>query len=252
MAHRNRSRLAAWVVGATVVSLTASAGMALAGGKDAKSEHWGVIDRNTIGSPVAELREGPFSAMIPTGDLTAPPFGKGSLGIEVGSGQEKVAFGNETDFFGDPVLGLTDVGYRVFQTGENASTNASNLPNITFEIDPNVIGAGDYTSMVWVPDPDPFINQWSPYIDATLTGKWYFTGLAGSATGCNQATTCTFGDAKTALVTHNNGTPPSIYTAAISKGRDSQWQGAVDGLRINDKVYDFEPEPEGVKTRNAK
>src|SRR5205814_2190579 len=69
---------------------------ALAGAKESKSEHWGVIERNTIGSPVAELREGPFSAFTPTGDLTAPPFGKGSLGIEVGSGQEKVAFGNET------------------------------------------------------------------------------------------------------------------------------------------------------------
>jgi hypothetical protein len=32
----------------------------------------------------------------------------------------------------------------------------------------------------------------------------------------------------------------------VSKGRDFAWQGAVDGLRINGTIYDFEPL--GVKT----
>lgn len=27
----------------------------------------------------------------------------------------------------------------------------------------------------------------------------------------------------------------------MSKGRDYMWTGAVDGLRINNSVYDFEP-----------
>ena len=34
---------------------------------------------------------------------------------------EKVAFGNEVDFYGKPVSGLSQVGFRVFQTGENAA-----------------------------------------------------------------------------------------------------------------------------------
>ena len=32
----------------------------------------------------------------------------------------------------------------------------------------------------------------------------------------------------------------TIMTAAVAKGRDAEWQGAVDGLRINDTVFDFE------------
>src|SRR5207249_3502632 len=66
-----------------------------------------------------------------------------------------VAFGNEVDFRGHPVSGLTQVGFRVFQTGENAAINPRNMPNITFEINPHVVGAGSYTSMVWVPDAAP-------------------------------------------------------------------------------------------------
>src|SRR3954464_3672670 len=55
---------------------------ALAGGKDAKSEDWGVINRNTIGSPVADLRDGPFVTRL-NGTVSAPPFGKGSLELAV-------------------------------------------------------------------------------------------------------------------------------------------------------------------------
>jgi hypothetical protein len=224
---------------------------------DAKSEHWGVITRNTIGSPVGQLRDGPYGSFGVTGDAAEPPFGTGSLGIEVADSatslvppSEKVDFGNEVDFFGDPVLGLTDVGFHVFQTGENVGYGGpGNMPNIRFEIDPNqAANPSNYSTMVWVPDPAPVVNQWSSYIDATTTGKWYFTGSTGVTTGCNQVTMCTFAQAKTAL---NDGSPdPVIYTAAVGKGRDNMWIGAVDGFRINKKVYDFEAG--GVKAKDAK
>jgi hypothetical protein len=49
-------------------------------------------------------------------------------------------------------------------------------------------------------------------------------------------------------------TPPlsaaTIYTVAVGKGRDKAWVGAVDGLRINDKTYDFEAN--GVKAAKPK
>src|SRR5581483_8599661 len=100
--------------------------------------HWGVIDRNTTGSGIAELRAGPYGSFaFPN---SKPPTGVGSLGIEVSdnatSGSpsaEKVAFGNEVDFRGNPVSGLSKVGFRVFQTGENAAINPRNMPNITLE-----------------------------------------------------------------------------------------------------------------------
>ena len=38
-----------------------------------------------------------------------------------------------------------------------------------------------------------------------------------------------------------SGTGAKIYSVAVAKGRDFAWQGAVDGLRINGTIYDFEP-----------
>jgi hypothetical protein len=218
--------------------------------------HWGVIDRNTIGSAVADLRAGPYGSFGVTGPSSKPPSGVGSLGIQVSdnatSGSpaaEKVAFGNEVDFLGNPVSGLSNVGFRVFQTGENAAINSRNMPNITLEINPHVVGAGGYTSMVWVPNAAPVTDRWTGYLNATTTGDWYFTGSAGTVTGCNQTTMCSFTAAKTALVTANDGTPASIYTVAVAKGRDNTWDGAVDDLRINSKIYNFEPY--GVREINA-
>ncbi len=45
------------------------------------------------------------------------------------------------------------------------------------------------------------------------------------------------------------GDTPLFYTVAVGKGRDNAWVGAVDALRINDRIYDFETE--GVKQRGA-
>lgn len=218
--------------------------------------HWGVIDRNTVGSAVADLRAGPYGSFAFTGPSSKPPSGVGSLGIQVSdnatSGSpaaEKVAFGNEVDFLGNPVSGLSAVGFRVFQTGENAAINSRNMPNVTLEINPHVVGAGSYTSMVWAPDAAPVTDRWTGYLDATTTGDWYFTGSPGTVTGCNQTTMCSFAAAKAALVANNDGTPASIYTVAVAKGRDNTWDGAVDDLRINSKIYNFEPY--GVREINA-
>ncbi|MFM9594742.1 hypothetical protein ACKI1J_29325 [Streptomyces scabiei] len=228
-------------------------------GHQGRSDHWGVITRNTIGSPVAELRNGPFGSFGVLGPEGRPPYGRGSLGIEVANdsttlspSSEKVDFGNEVDFFSKPVSGLEQVGFHVFQTGENVTYGgATNMPNIKFEIDPNLDAApaSNYSTLVWVPPASPVTNRWSPYLDATKTGTWFLTGSAvGTATGCTQATPCTFAAVKTAL-DQDAGDPATILTAAVGKGRDFMWIGAVDGLRINETVYDFEPW--GVRTRPA-
>ena len=101
--------------------------------------------------------------------------------------------------------------------------------------------------MVWVPAPAPVVDQWSGYIDATSTG----TGTSPTTPmrhRLHHATPCTFAALKTALAA--GATRPVIYTAAVGKGRDSRWAGAVDGFRINKKVYDFEVD--GVKAKDAK
>ncbi|MFE5828588.1 hypothetical protein ACFQ7B_43715 [Streptomyces erythrochromogenes] len=195
-----------------------------------------------------------------TGTAARPPYGRGSLGIEVADRStslappsEKASFGNEVDFYGKPVLGsqgLNQVGFHVFQTGENISYGGpTNMPNITFEINPNLAAAPatTYSSLVWLPAASPVTNAWSGYLDATTTGTWFLTGNAGTVTGCNLATPCPFPLLKSAL--NDGGAQPTIYTAAVGKGRDNMWIGAVDGLRINGTIYDFEAA--GVRTRRA-
>ena len=229
-------------------------GAAIAGNKgETKKENWSVIDRNTIGSPVAALRDGP-SAALGGGQVTAPPFGKGSLGIEVSnptnpsvtSSTEKVAFGNQVDFYGDLVSGLDQAGFYVFQTGEDRGYGGpGNLPYIQFEIAAPDHGVA-YSSMVWVPNGNGVTaNVWSGYIDATnpANGYWYFT--ASGLSTCNAAAQCSLAAAQAAA-----GPNAVIGTTAVGKGRDNQFQGAVDGLRINDKIYDFEAD--GVKHKGAK
>jgi hypothetical protein len=206
--------------------------------------HWGIIDRNTIGSPVGALRSGPFEG---TGAGSSPPFGQGSLGFSVKDGTEKVAFGNEVDFLNNPLSGLSQAGFRVFQTGENTTGtgSAQNLPNIDIEV--LTTGTSGYSTLVWVPDGTSTttvpLNKWSPYIDATSNGQWYYTGGPGTSSGCNSTTMCSFS------VAISKFPAATILTVAVAKGRDKYWNGAIDGLRINAQVFDFEPF--GVITNSA-
>ncbi|MGW2960980.1 hypothetical protein ACWDGI_21260 [Streptomyces sp. NPDC001220] len=66
-------------------------------------------------------------------------------------------------------------------------------------------------------------------------------------TGSRRLDPCNFEHLKPQL--DDGGAQPTSYPAAVSKGRDHLWTGAVDGLRINRTVYDFEAD--GVRTRRA-
>ena len=151
-------------------------------------EEWGIIARNHIGSAVADLRSGPFNsarAGQPAAVRRGQPRHRGVEQRESGgTPQEKASFGNEVDFLGDAVLRPDRVGFHVFQTGENNAISNRNLPNITFEIDPNLASLSNpndnFTSLVWVPGPVPAVNQWSGYRDATTDGNWYMTGEEGT------------------------------------------------------------------------
>ncbi len=201
--------------------------------------HWGIVDRNVIGSPSITLRAGPAT----------PPFGTGSLDFAVANVTnftEKAAFGNESDFANDPISGLTQVGFRVYETGEDAGRATNNMPAIAFEINPHGAGGTSttYSTLTYVPD-NSTSNQWSPYIDAAAdsAAHWGLTGGAfnspATAANCGlNGPRCTFADVKAFLAT---GTGATIYTAQVTKGRDYEWQGAIDGLRINGTTYDFEP-----------
>jgi hypothetical protein len=210
--------------------------------------NWGVVDRNTIGSPVADLRAGPFD----TGPNGSPPSGDGSLGIEVGDPNSKVAFGDEVDFVGDNVSDLSQVGFQVYNTKENRTDNTSNsgavnMPSIGIEINPN--GAGgtttSFSTMVFSPTSNSPDYQWSSYIDGTdgSQGLWGLTGgqFNSPATQANcglNGPRCTFAQMQAFLAT---GSGAKMGAVQITKGRDYAWQGAVDDLRINGDVFNFEP-----------
>jgi hypothetical protein len=210
----------------------------LPGNANYTGANWAVIDRNTEGSAVATLAGGP---VFGTAANQKPPLGDGSLHIETASNQEKVSFGNQVDFAGDPVSGLDQVSYSYTQTGEDYDRYSANLPNVTLEINPDVAGKS-YTSMVYVPPaPTRSEQQWittdAAADDGTGNSGWYFSnGTVAGATGCTQANFCSLSEAKAGL-----GPNAAIGSIAVSKGKDYQYQGSVDALQINGTVYDFEP-----------
>jgi hypothetical protein len=145
------------------------------------------------------------------------------------------------DFQGMQFSSITALGYWAFTTGENIAAGGSsvNLPSVELEINPNLNATPtSFSTAVFLPDAGSNNPGWNN-IDAITSGQWFLTGAAGTATGCNQTTTCTWSALQAAL--NDGGNTATIYTVEISKGRDFAYSGAVDGLRINSDIYDFEP-----------
>ncbi|MEP6940049.1 MAG: hypothetical protein ABI846_09815 [Rudaea sp.] len=198
--------------------------------------NWGTIARNVIGNATAQLRN----------DGTAPT-GSGSLEIGVGSGTEKVEFGDPVSFANNPISALTNVGYVVKTTQENIDAGGAspNMPAIAIEVfTSGTFGVG-YSTLNYTPTVNSTANQWSGYIDAANdpSNAWGLTGSAfnSPATSANcgiNGPRCTFAQVKALLTT----TPYNaiMFSVGISKGRDFAWHGEVDSLRINNTTYDFE------------
>jgi hypothetical protein len=197
------------------------------------SGNWGVVDRDTLGSPVAQLRSGP------TFGPSGPPFGTGSLNLTVGSGTEKIAYGDDVDFSGMDFDALTRVGFYVFNVAENLSNGTFPMPSIAIEVNPQLTAFPTDLFSTLVYFPDTTAPGWSNFIDATTTGLWGGTGAAFAGTACDiNGTRCTWAQLKAML--DDGGNPATIFSIQITKGRDQEWHGAVDGLTINNTVYNFE------------
>ncbi|MER7129440.1 hypothetical protein [Streptosporangium saharense] len=207
------------------------------------AEKWGIIGRNTLGGPNAVYRVGPYgrsSTNNPSANVP-PPYGIGSLGIIVGNGTDRIAFGNETDFAELPISDLTTLKYWVF-TGANSLTGVT-PPTINIEVDPNVGSVND-TTLVYLPDssvspsaPAPRLpNTWQQYDASAAGSKWYASGATGSLINCSATSPCSFDEIKARM-------PEAVitYSLGFSKGSDNAFIGAVDGLQVNNTVYDFEP-----------
>ncbi len=198
--------------------------------------HWGVVHRNVIGNGDAEL----------AASTVAPPMGQGALDIRTGSATDKAAFGNETDFVGTKLSSLSAIAYSVFTTAENNAIAPGNMPSISFEIDPNVIGSGNYASLVYVPD-NSAPDVWTKIDAKGDPGKhWGLTGSFFNAQpdrcGLNVGR-CTFDEVLAYLSANNDPAQgdATLLTVQITKGRDFAFSGAVDALVLGDTTYDFEP-----------
>ncbi|GAA0967915.1 hypothetical protein [Actinocorallia libanotica] len=211
------------------------------------ADRWGVIGRNSSGSPVAELRMGPYGrSYLEYPALQPPPYGRGSLGLTVDAG-EKVAYGNETDFAGMPLRRIKSVKYWIF-TGVDIGTSTI-LPSFSMEVDSRVEGL-PYTTLVYLPDrslsPSRPATQarhvWQKY-DATAPGnRWGSSRPIPGVTGCTLAVPCSFNELRSKM-------PRAVVSlsVAIQKGTDDAFRGAVDGLQINNVLFDFERS--GVRKR---
>ncbi|MFC0552783.1 hypothetical protein ACFFHJ_17995 [Planotetraspora thailandica] len=208
-------------------------------------EKWGVIGRNTAGNPNAVLRLGPYGRTSVT-DAAAtqrPPYGIGSLGLIVGGDDDHIQFGNETDFAGTPLSSINVLKYWIF-TGTDADVFPMiNLPTLNMEVDPNQ-GTVEYTSLVYLPNSStspsaPAVRApqvWQQFDASAAGSRWYMT-RPGTLTMCIQANPCSFSQLKALL-------PNAVITlsVAFNKGsNDGPFFGALDGLQINNALYDFEP-----------
>lgn len=208
------------------------------------SSHWGIVYRNVIGGPNAVLRGGPYGRpLIVGGPATIPPpYGVGSLGIIVGSGADKIEYGNETDFTGVPLQAVNVLKYWVYAGADSLVGVA--LPVIVMEVDPRV-GGQTFSSLVYLPDSSVppsapatrLPNTWQQYVASASGSRWFATGATGTLIGCTQITQCSFNTLKSRL-------PNAVISLSlgISKGRDTAFAGAVDGLQVNRTVFDFEPD----------
>jgi hypothetical protein len=197
--------------------------------------NWSIVDRNVIGNGDAYLRAGPSNGPV------APPSGIGSLGLRTGSSEDAAAFGNQVDFVNMPVLNLHALAYSVFTTQENNARGANNMPAISLEFNPRLASLpGDiFATMVYVP-PNGFPLAWNDFNAVTDPDPhWGLTNVPAGTTCDNNGPRCTFQQLMDFL--DDGGPAPFIYTVQITQGRNFAFSGAVDNLRVNDTIYDFEP-----------
>lgn len=221
-----------------------------ADGGDAEfsAERWGIIGRNTYGSPLVQFRTGPWGRTEPNGPTTVePPNGVGSLAMFVEGRydsspvdlRDKVAFGNEVDFHGTPLADIDTLRYWIFTDMDPGDVGA--LPSIGIEVDPELDPAVNYSTLVYLPGPPTTLQDWEER-EATAGTQpsgagWYFTnGATATATGCTGGSPCTWAQVQAEV-------PDAIIkpSVQITKGRDNSFRGAVDALQVNDVIYDFEP-----------
>ncbi|WP_326823060.1 hypothetical protein [Streptosporangium sp. NBC_01756] len=161
------------------------------------------------------------------------------MGIIVGDSPDKITFGNETDFAELSISDLITLKYWAF--AGTKSPGEVSVPGLNIEVDPNV-GSADYATLIYLPGtstspsaPDPRLpNAWQQYDASAVGSKWYATGATGILINCTLASPCSFDQLKAAL-------PDAVITLSLGFRMDTAFIGAIDGLQVNNTIYDFGP-----------
>jgi hypothetical protein len=208
--------------------------------------NWSVVDPTTIKNGDSFLRPGP-SFINRFAETVDPPLGVGSLGMRTGDSGDRATFGNQVDYEGVPLSAINSVSYSIYISSFNSADDPSNEngPTFQFEIDPNHPGGLAFATLTYQPTGlRPDLGQAWFEQNATTAERWWYNGdqngdmtagTPGEVSGCTPANYCTLAEAKAAFP---NAT---ITTVQISKGPDREYSGAVDALRINNLMFDFEP-----------
>jgi hypothetical protein len=107
--------------------------------------HWGVVNSRVTGNGNAALG----------GTSNVGISGVGALNLRTADATDRAAFGNEVDFNGRLLSSLTTLFFAVDTTTQNNSTPA-NMPGLSLEINPDVLGSSGPVSMQYVPDNPAF------------------------------------------------------------------------------------------------
>jgi hypothetical protein len=184
--------------------------------------NWKQIARNTEGNGTAILQ--------PNG-----------LNISTGTSTDKVEFGDDVDFAGQALPDT--VSASVFITGEDLATYSLNAPNVTMEINPGTLAAPQngatgsgtfgYSSLNSVITPATTLT---PNAINVLGGedRFYLTGGAGTASGCNQTTYCAMAQVKAAFPAAKIS-----LSAGLNKGKDYAFHGYATSLSIGGTTVYF-------------
>lgn len=203
---------------------TGSTGATGAAGTPAPTSlpNWKQIARNTEGNGTAILQ--------PNG-----------LNISTGTSTDKVEFGDDVDFAGQALPDT--VSASVFITGEDLAAYSLNAPNVTMEINPGTLAAPQngatgsgtfgYSSLNSVITPATTLT---PNAINVLGGedRFYLTGGAGTASGCNQTTYCTMAQVKAAFPAAKIS-----LSAGLNKGKDYAFHGYAKSLSIGGTTVYF-------------